>query len=257
MPAYEIHLASFDGPFDLLLHLIQKNEVDIYDIPIAEITEQYMAYLAAMEEMDLDIASEFLVMAATLLAIKARMLLPKPPPELLDEDEDYDPRLALVHDLLEYKRIKEAALALDGFYQARQRQFARPNEEAMYRTMFQDINPLDGKTVDDLLAAFLPVWQRAKSAGQVHTIQRETVSIGIMTGRIVERLRLRPEGVRFEEIFAGSASRLQVIVGFMALLELAKLRAVRLQQDDADTAIYILPVDLAACEDAAVTAEIS
>lgn len=247
MPVYEIHLASFDGPFDLLLHLIQKNEVDIYDIPIAEITEQYMAYLAAMEEMDLDIASEFLVMAATLLSIKARMLLPKPSPELLDEDEDYDPRLGLVHDLLEYKRIKEAAAALDSFYQARQRQFARPNEEAMYRTMFRDVNPLDGKTVADLLAAFQPVWQRAKSSGQIHTIQREAVSISVMTERIVEKLRGRPEGVRFEEIFTGAASRLQVIVGFMALLELTKLQALRLQQDDADAAIYILPVDLSLC----------
>lgn len=247
MPAYEIHLASFDGPFDLLLHLIQKNEVDIYDIPIAEITEQYMDYLAAMEEMDLDIASEFLVMAATLLSIKARMLLPKPPPELQDEDEDHDPRLALVHDLLEYKRIKEAAVALDSFYQARQRQFARPNEEAMYRTMFRDVNPLDGKTVADLLAAFQPVWQRAKSSVQIHTIQREAVSIGVMTERIVEKLRGRPEGVRFEEIFTEPASRLQVIVGFMALLELTKLRALRLQQDDADAAIYILPVDLSLC----------
>ena len=80
--AYEIHLAAFDGPFDLLLHLIQKNEIDIYDIPIAEITAQYLDYLAQMEALDLDIASEFLVMAATLLSIKARLLLPKPPPEL-------------------------------------------------------------------------------------------------------------------------------------------------------------------------------
>lgn len=252
---YEIHLASFDGPFDLLLHLIQKNEVDIYDIPIAEITEQYMEYLAAMEEMDLDIASEFLVMAATLLAIKARMLLPKPPPELLDDEEDYDPRLALVHDLLEYKRIKEAALALDEFYQARQRQFARPNDEAMYRSMFREVDPLDGKTVEDLLAAFQPVWLKAKAAGQVHTIQREAVSIGVMTERIVNRLVLHPEGIRFEEIFAGAATRLQVIVGFMALLELAKLRAVRLQQDGADAAIYIMPVDLAAGEAAEIESE--
>lgn len=256
MSAYEIHLASFDGPFDLLLHLIQKNEVDIYDIPIAEITEQYMEYLAAMEEMDLDIASEFLVMAATLLSIKARMLLPKPPPELLDEDEDYDPRLALVHDLLEYKRIKEAAVALDGFFRARQRQFSRPNDEAMYSAMFQDVNPLDGKTVADLLAAFQPVWQRAQSAGQVHTIQREAISIGVMTERILGRLRSTPQGVRFEEIFTEPLSRLQVIVGFMALLELTKLRALRLQQDDADAAIYILPVDLAAA-DAARSAELN
>ena len=131
--AYEIHLAAFDGPFDLLLHLIQKNEIDIYDIPIAEITAQYLEYLAQMEALDLEIASEFLVMAATLLAIKARLLLPKPPPELLDDaDEAYDPRQELVRDLLEYKRIKEAAGLLADYYERQQLKMARPNDISLY-----------------------------------------------------------------------------------------------------------------------------
>lgn len=244
--AYEIHLAAFDGPFDLLLHLIQKNEIDIYDIPIAEITAQYLDYLAQMEALDLEIASEFLVMAATLLSIKARLLLPKPPPELLSEEEaaDYDPRQELVRELLEYKRIKEAAVVLADFYQKRQLQIARPNDISLYSDLFGEPNPLAGKTVADLAAAFQPIWQRAKNAEQIHTIKREAVSIALMTDRLLQRLRQAPAGIRFEDIFAASASRLQVIVAFLALLELTKISVVKVRQAAPDAAIYILPVDL-------------
>ena len=244
--AYQIHLPVFDGPFDLLLHLIQKNEVDIYDIPIADITAQYMDYLAQMEALDLDIASEFLVMAATLLSIKARMLLPKPPPELLEEGEDYDPRLKLVQDLLEYKRIKEAAERLEEFFNDRQQKIARPNDISMYDSMFAEQNPLQGKTLADLTAAFVPVWQRAKEAERVHTIKRESVSIGMMTNRLVDKLRQRPEGVKFSALFDETAGRLQVIVGFMALLELVKVSAIKVRQEQPDDDIYIIPHDLSA-----------
>jgi len=248
--AYEIHLAAFDGPFDLLLHLIQKNEIDIYDIPIAEITAQYLDYLAQMEALDLEVASEFLVMAATLLAIKARMLLPKPPPELLSEpDEEYDPRRELVRELLEYKRIKEAASVLGDYYQKRQLQVARPNDISLYNDLFGEVNPLAGKTTADLLAALRPLWQRAKNAEQVHMIRREAVSIGMMTERLVQRLRQKPAGIRFDELFQRQqTSRLQVIVAFLALLELTKISAVQVQQDSPDAAIYIVPLDLTRTE---------
>lgn len=254
--AYEIHLAAFDGPFDLLLHLIHKNEIDIYDIPIAEITAQYLDYLAQMEALDLEIASEFLVMAATLLSIKARLLLPKPPPELLDEaDEEYDPRQELVRDLLEYRRIREAADVLGDFYQRRQLQVARPNDVSLYNDMFGEVNPLAGKTPADLLAALQPIWQRAKNAEQVHTIRREAISIGMMTDKLLQRLRKAPAGIRFNDIFAEQASRLQVIVAFLALLELTKISAVQVQQDTPDAAIYIVPLDLSAYVPAVTTDE--
>ena len=107
---YQVHLEAFEGPFDLLLHLIDKNEVDIYDIPIAAITAEYLAYLDAMEQCDLEVTSEFLVMAATLLSIKAKMLVPKPAPEEGEEViEPYDPRAELVQNLLDYRRFKEVA----------------------------------------------------------------------------------------------------------------------------------------------------
>lgn len=242
--AYEIHLAAFDGPFDLLLHLIQKNEIDIYDIPIADITAQYLEYLAQMEAWDLEIASEFLVMAATLLSIKARMLLPKPPPELLDEEEDWDPRRELVADLLEYRRIKEAAAALGEYYAKRQQLIARPNEESLYTELFSEPDPLGGKTVRQLAAAFWPLWQRAEKASQVHTIRREAVSIGTMTERLLDRLRRRPEGMVFDELFGEKPSRIQVIVGFLALLELSRGLAVKISQSGPDGPIYIMPVDI-------------
>ena len=111
MEEYKIKLEMFEGPFDLLLHLIDKNEVDIYDIPIAEITAQYLEYIDHLKELDLNVASEFLVMAATLLAIKAKMLLPKPPVEEVENEEDLDPRAKLVHDLLEYKKSRKRQFA--------------------------------------------------------------------------------------------------------------------------------------------------
>lgn len=250
--AYEIHLPVFDGPFDLLLHLIQKNEVDIYDIPIADITAQYLAYLARMEALDLEIASEFLVMAATLLSIKARMLLPKPPPELAGDEEDFDPRMKLVRDLLEYRRIKEAARGLEAFYQERQQKFARPNNIGMYESLFAEQNPLAGKTLEDLTAALQPVWQRARQAEQVRTIRRDTVSIGTMTGRLLKRLAACPEGIVFADLFDEESTRLHVIVGFLALLELAKVSAVKVLQEDSDAAIYIIPADLSAGQELAL-----
>ncbi len=243
--AYEIHLAAFDGPFDLLLHLIQKNEIDVYDIPIADITAQYLEYLAQMEAWDLEVTSEFLVMAATLLSIKARMLLPKPPPELLEDDEDWDPRRELVQDLLEYRRIKEAAAVLADFYASRRQLIARPNEESLYTELFAEPDPLQGKTVQQLAAAFWPLWQRAEKAAQVHTIRREAVSIGAMTERLLQRLRLAPEGMVFEELFGEVApSRVQVIVGFLAVLELSRSLTVRVSQAGPDAPLYIVPVDI-------------
>jgi len=112
--------------------------------------------------------------------------------------------------------------------------------------MFGEVNPLAGKTPADLLAALQPVWLRAKNAEQVHTIRREAVSIGVMTDKLLRRLRRAPAGIRFNEIFAGKTSRMQVIVAFLALLELTKISAVQVQQDTPDAAIYIVPLDLSA-----------
>lgn len=142
--AYQIKLEVFEGPFDLLFHLLEKNEVDIYDIPIAKITEQYLGYITAIQILDLEVASEFLVMAANLLAIKARMLLPKPPVEDEEALEEYDPRDELVEKLLEYKKFKVMA----DFFQEKEtlmnRVYTRQNEEEMFYHLFREENPLRG-----------------------------------------------------------------------------------------------------------------
>lgn len=160
--------------------------------------------------------------------------------------------MKLVRDLLEYRRIKEAARGLEAFYQERQQKFARPNNIGMYESLFAEQNPLAGKTLEDLTAALQPVWQRARQAEQVRTIRRDTVSIGTMTGRLLKRLAARPEGIVFADLFDEESTRLQVIVGFLALLELAKVSAVKVLQEDSDAAIYIIPADLSAGQELAL-----
>ncbi|MDD2568034.1 MAG: segregation/condensation protein A [Clostridia bacterium] len=235
---YQIQIEQFEGPFDLLLHLIEKNEVDIYDIPIAEITGQYLVYIQQMEKLDLDVASEFLVMAATLISIKAKMLLPTPPPEEVEE-EYIDPRLQLVQDLLEYKKIKEAAQMLDVFYKERQLCFERPNEEGIYAQYFSDVNPLDGKTLADLSEAFREVWIKVKDKEVIRAISREEVSLAEMMSDIIEKVKENPKGLDFTALFEKDYTKNRVIVRFLSLLELVKISAVKVQQNDAYGRIYV------------------
>ncbi len=244
MEEYKIKLEMFEGPFDLLLHLIDKNEVDIYDIPIAEITAQYLEYIDHLKELDLNVASEFLVMAATLLAIKAKMLLPKPPVEEVENEEDLDPRAKLVHDLLEYKKIKEAAVCLESHYLARQKLFARDNDISLYSELFAEANPLEGKTVNDLTEAFYNIWQRLKEEKITVAIKKNIISIGGMMDEIYNTVSQKTEGIMFDEHFAAYNSRIHLIVGFIALLELIKSNTVKIYQDGIFGRIFIMPGDL-------------
>ncbi len=234
--AYAIHLENFDGPFDLLLHLIQKNQVDIYDIPIAEITKQYLDYLHAMEALDLEIASSFLVMAANLLAIKARMLLPKPPDV---EEEEVDARQELVQDLLEYKRFKEAAQALDAFSREQAQYVARPNEEGLFLHLFAAENPLEGKTLADLQNAFQAILSRVEAQGRVMEISGKDITLPEKMEELYQLLRRRPHGLPFSSIFSQAESRLEMIIIFLALLELMKMKVVRISQDASYDEIYL------------------
>jgi len=241
--AYQVHLEAFEGPFDLLLHLIDKNEVDIYDIPIAEITGEYLAYLQEMENFDLEIASEFLVMAATLLSIKAKMLVPKPIPEEGETSAElYDPRSELVQTLLEYRRFKEIAALLSEYEDKQRLLFSRPNEMALYTTLFSQENPLEGKTLPDLEAAFLKVWRKAEKQGFTREIHRGQVSIGDMMEAVLSALAGHPKGVLFEEVFSGFHSRTHLVVAFLALLELVRQSAVQIRQSYSCGDIYIFAV---------------
>ena len=224
---YRVKLDVFEGPLDLLLHLIKKNEVEIVDIPVATITEQYLAYLEMMQDLRLDIAGEFLVMAATLMLIKSRMLLP--PSEDDADEEEADPRADLVRQLLEYQRYREAALALS----------ERPllHRDVFVRTAALDLPEPEGGepprvqvTVWELLEAFRAVLQRARPES-VHEVVTDRISLRDRVRSLLQALSVA-RSIDFESLFDDDASRFFVIITFLALLELMKMGAVRATQTE-------------------------
>lgn len=228
--SYKISLPIFEGPFDLLFHLIEKNEVDIYDIPIAHITAQYLDYIQTMQKMDLDVASEFLVMAANLVAIKAKMLLPKPPKEIPEQESEVDPRDELVERLLEYKKFKYVADHLKEREKSWERVYTRPNEDEMYLQFFSEENPLEGIEMVNLLDALKDVLDRLDEKEFVGEVHREEFSIRDKMKEINRRLVFQPNGIVFKELFRGRTTRVEVVVTFLALLELIKLRKIQVYQ---------------------------
>lgn len=249
---YQIQLPSFEGPFDLLLHLIKENQVDIWDIPIAEISQQYLDYVRAMEELDLEIASSFLVMAATLLAIKARMLLPLPPAEE-GEEEPEDARAGLVRDLLDYMRFKEAARGMEQLYLASSKRIPRPNQQELYLNLFSRENPLSGKTLADLQQAFDRVLAKAAAQGQTLDIRREQVTLRDRLEYLWQMMRSNRQGLAFSALFAGIAGRMELVVTFLALLELVRQQVILVDQGRQYGEIYLFPGEKDAYEpDAAI-----
>jgi segregation and condensation protein A len=221
-----IKLTSFEGPLDLLVHLIRKNQVNVYDIPIALVTEQYLAYLDLMQELNLDVASEFLVMAATLIHIKSRMLLPRPDPTLLDDPET-DPRDALVQRLLEHQKFKAAAELLHDRETLRSAQWTRPDSriEALVGEEYEPELEVD---LFGLLAAFRLVLERARERPPV-PLPPEQVSIETRIEQLLERLS-ETEACGFEDLFTDVATRGDMIVTFLALLEMIRLKLTRVFQ---------------------------
>jgi len=227
LEAYPVRLENFEGPLDLLLHLIKKNEVDIHDIPIALITEQYLAYIELMQELNLDVAGEFLVMAATLIHIKSRTLLPRPPTaeELAAEAED--PREALVRRLLEHQRFKAAAELLHERETVRSAQWPR-SDAAVAGIAGDEAEPELEVDLFSLLAAFRGVLERAKNRPRV-LLPPEQVSIESRIEALLTRLS-ETEACGFEELFGDVSGRADLIVTFLALLEMIRLKLVRIFQ---------------------------
>ncbi len=231
LEAYPVKLGSFEGPLDLLIHLIRKNEVNIYDIPIALITDQYLQYLGLMQELNLDVAGEFLVMAATLIHIKSRMLIPRPTPEVEGEGlEEEDPREALVRRLLEHQKFKAAAELLHERQTLRSAQFPRP-DAAVADVAGEDYEPELEVDLFSLLSAFRGVLERAKSRPKV-VLPPEQMSIEDRIDQLLNRLS-ETEAVGFEELFADAHSRADLIVTFLALLEMIRLKLIRVFQSGA------------------------
>jgi segregation and condensation protein A len=220
-----VRLDVFEGPLDLLLHLIKKNEVEIVDIPIASITAQYLAYVDLMQELNLDLAGEFLVMASTLTLVKSRMLLPDDAAG--DEELEDDPRADLVRQLLEYQRYREAAATLAERPQLQRDVFAR--EPSLEGADAAEPPPIK-VSVWDLIEAYRRVLVRARPAS-VHEVQVERVSLRERVEFVLARLAVARR-IDFELLFPEDATKLEVIVTFLAILELMKMRAVQAFQEE-------------------------
>lgn len=233
-PNFRITLPNFEGPLDLLLHLIRKHELDILDLPIAFITDKYLEYLGLMNELNLDIASEYLVMAATLAHIKSKTLLPRPPDDQEDEEGDeFDPRAELIRRLLEYQKYKRVAEDLGDRAIAGRDVFSRgspaPTSDA--------VQPLARFSVFKLIDALKRVAERINAEISLE-VDAERMTIQERIGSLVELLRVRRR-CRFDELFEGVSTSYDLVVTFLALLEMAKMRLASVYQTDHEEPIYL------------------
>jgi segregation and condensation protein A len=246
---YKVDLEVFEGPLDLLLYLIRREEVDIYDIPIEKITAQYMAYLEVMRMLDLNIAGEFLVMAATLMMIKSRMLLPVESRAAEEEsDEEWvDPRLDLVRQLVEYKKFKDAAGQLLELETLQSEAFAYGGEKPVFEKGPEDAGQALGDIgLFDLLTAFREVLERAPMEPLGH-LEPIRWSVPDKMEAIIAMIKTGGR-IAFSKLFNLESHRGEVIVTFLALLELLRLRQISLHQNEAFHEILILPLEGSAGE---------
>ncbi|NOX58484.1 MAG: segregation/condensation protein A, partial [Planctomycetes bacterium] len=225
MPDYKVDLDVYNGPMDLLLFLIRRNEVDIYDIPIAQITEQYVAYIRVLKNLDPNLAGEFLVLAAALMEIKSRTLLPKPP--VVEEEEDFtDPRMELVRQLLDYKRFKDAATSLGDSLSLRAKRHERI---PVVPPLADDEVDLDEVQIWDLIAAFQKMLDATGVRNQKHEVLYDDTPIALHAADILDLLG-RGDGEQvFQKLFEGR-TKSQLIGLFLAVLELIRKSRVRAVQ---------------------------
>lgn len=225
--AYKVKLDIFEGPLDLLLYLIKKNEVDIYDIPIAIITDQYLEYLDLMKVLNLDIAGEFLVMASTLTVIKSKMLLP-PSEDTEDEEEGRDPRAELMEHLLEYQRYKDAAYQLKGRELLEKDIFTRVQQAEQLTETGKDSMVIE-VSLFDLVDALRKVIERKDLSGRFIEVAVEKISVKDKMVEILQSLK-EAQQITFQSLFDELSTKYEIIVAFLAILELMKLRAVKVFQ---------------------------
>ncbi|WP_288945056.1 ScpA family protein [Megasphaera stantonii] len=218
MEAYQYKVSDFEGPLDLLLYLIEKNKVDIYNIPIAEITDQFNAYVDQLDGFDVNYASKFFVMAATLLQIKSRLLLPKPPKAEPEEDEE-DLQDQLVRQLVEYKRMKEISGVMGALWEQRSHMLERPATPMPYQARF--VGTIER---DALYRAFRLVYRalEEKKPPEVH-IRQEIYSVEECMQRVVYQLRQTARPASVLAVFRRCRSKVELVVTFLAVLELIKL----------------------------------
>jgi segregation and condensation protein A len=231
--AYQVELTGFQGPMDLLLYLIDREQVDIYDIPIARITDQFIQHIEVMQTISLDKAGEFIAMAATLMVIKMKMLMPSHADE--DEEEQEDPRAELVRKLLEYRRFKEAAESLQKHEAERRRYHLRQTRFPFLGDL--DLEPQLRIEMFDLLAALAGIFDRMQ-ARTVHDVVREAFTVEEKMSLIEEKVGSGGT-VRFEELFAADTIKMEVIVTFIAILEMVKRGRLQFMQTESGGPIWI------------------
>jgi segregation and condensation protein A len=239
-----LNLPVFEGPLDLLLHLVREHKVDIGDIPIVLITENYLAYLASMEERNLTLAGEFFVMAATLLEIKSRMLLPMPPKEGDDDESDIDPRDEIAQKLLEYERFKALVPLMQELELDRSKLFFRG--ESDYGDAYELPVEFGLVSAKSLLHALTRVLERADTGDhQVTSVRRHRLTLRLAMHNLIARVRENgPGGMDFEgALMEGSPTHLDIVMLFLALLELLRQAMVRVEQVAVFAPILIYAVD--------------
>ena len=224
---YKIDLDTYNGPLDLLLYLIRREEVDIYDIPIAKITDQYMTYLNELQSIDIGLAGDFLVMASTLMHVKSQMLLPRG--EITDEEDGEDPRLELVKQLLEYKRYKEATETMTRLSEERSQRFCRPEERLIDDEKEED-EKLNLDEVDVWkLAQFFSGFMKQTLGDVIQKIVYDDTPVHVYMDKVLNRLN-NAYAISLKELLYGSQGKTELIGFFLALLELVRLKRIKLEQ---------------------------
>ena len=239
-----VELPAFQGPLDLLLHLIQQNKVDIYDVPIVLIADQFIATVQQLEAFDLDITSEFLVLAANLLYLKSRSLLPRPQKTQEELETEEELKQDLIERLVTYRTFKNIALFLSSKeVSSGSRYFREINIDEIISKIKQP-NPLTGINLEDLFQTFQIVLNRVESGEDIHYIQTEEIPVEVMVDDIMRRLILNPAGMKFTNLLR-DRSRVEIVVAFVALLELLKEGRIRAEQSSMANEIFIVPTSKA------------
>lgn len=239
---YRLNLDVFEGPFDLLLYLIKKNEIDIYDIPIAKVLDEFLSYVEVIKELDLDVAGDFILMGATLMHIKSRMLLPRES-LALEDGEEVDPRADLVRQLLEYKRYKEVAQVLEARERTQREVFWRTPPAGEEQAAGPEAEEAGSQELQlfDLLTAFKQVLAYARPE-TIREIDREEFRTSQKMNEVLDALDADPS-IEFVALFRAQDTKLAMITTFLALLELARLKAIVILQDRVFARILIRRVD--------------
>jgi len=239
-----VQLPVYQGPMDLLLHLIRQNKIDIYDIPIAFVADQFILTLKQMEAFDMEIASEFLVLAAQLLYLKSCQLLPLPQKTEEEAEREEEMKQDLIERLVTYSAFKEAAAYLGSKAEITGSKYFREIDLDEVLAQFPAPNPLQGIGMSDLLRAFHTVLRRVEQGEDIHYVEAGDISVDLMAMDMMRRLLLSPQGMKFSRLLRYH-SRVEIVVAFLALLELLKGGRIRAEQSSKTNEIFLVPTDKA------------